>query len=70
MNTKPQSKSKTFPKGMEMGDVVDWFYSQIETGDHEVIYPGAEPTMDLIIETKSKYIITITKFPDKEEGKK
>ena len=66
---KPQSKSKTFPKGTDMGGVLEWFYSQVETYDHEVIYPGAEPTMDLVIETKAKYIITITKVFDKEEGK-
>lgn len=53
-----KSKSKTFPKGTDMGEVVDWLYEQVKTTDHEVIYPS---------ETDSKYLITITKLPEKEK---
>jgi hypothetical protein len=66
---KPQSKSKTFPKGTDFGEIADWFYAQIETDDREVIYAGAEPSMDLITETKSKVLITVTCYPEKSEIK-
>lgn len=62
-----KSKSKTFPKGTDMSEVVDWFYEQVETNDEEVIYPGAEPSMDIEVRTDSKYLITITKLPEKGE---
>lgn len=50
-----------------MSEVVDWFYEQVETNDEEVIYPGAEPSMDIEVRTDSKYLITITKLPEKGE---
>lgn len=62
-----KSKSKTFPKGTDMGEVADWFYEQVNTTDEEVVYPGAEPSMTFETRTDAKYLITITKLPEKGE---
>jgi hypothetical protein len=58
------SKSKTFEKQSEIGDVIDFVIAQVETEDREIIYNGAEPSMDVKIETSHKYIVTITKVEE------
>lgn len=52
-----KSKSKTFPKGTHYGDIKSWVDSQIRTED--------EKDFDLPCTTTEKYLITITKLPEK-----
>lgn len=59
------SKSKTFPKESEFGDLMDFVIGQIETEHREIPYGGAEPGLDIKTETVHKYIITITKIEEK-----
>jgi hypothetical protein len=53
------SKSKTFDAQAELGEIVDWVVSQIQTEDREIPYGGAEPSLDVRTETTKKYKITI-----------
>lgn len=56
-----KTKSKTFEKESDVGDLIQWFLNQIETEDVEVPYSGAEPSCDVIVQTINKYTITIHK---------
>lgn len=64
---KPQrvSKSKTFQKGDDAGELIEWFHNQIETHDWQpegTHWGGGEPgPHDPVCELKHKYIITVTK---------
>lgn len=60
-----KSKSKTFELQAEIGDLMDFVINNIETEDREIPYSGAEPTMDVRVETKRKYKITITTYEPK-----
>jgi len=60
-----KSKSKTFELQAEIGDLMDFVINNIETEDREIIYRGAEPSIDVRIETKHKYKITITAYEPK-----
>ncbi len=54
-----KSKTKTFEIQSELGDIMDWVVSEIQTKDREIPYGGAEPALDVKIETIKKYTITI-----------
>lgn len=63
-----KTTSKTFPIDSEVGEIIQWFLNQIETQDREIIYNGAEPSMDVIVETINKYTITIKKHGTTNNG--
>lgn len=56
-----KSKSKTFPKGTDFVDVLNWIDEQVECDIKAVAFGGSEPSSDYIDSTKEKYIITVTK---------
>lgn len=62
------SKTKTFQKGDEYGELIEWFMKQIETHDYQpegTEWSGGEPVpYDPVCELVSKYTITITKVDD------
>jgi hypothetical protein len=60
---KPQSKSKTFPKGTDFQEVADFITKQIETSESELGSHVYEDNCKL----KAMYLITIVKHPEKEE---
>jgi hypothetical protein len=65
---KPQSKSKTFPKGTAFVDILNWVDEEITCEIKEVPYCGSEPSVDHVDATTGKYLITIVKYnPEKEE---
>lgn len=66
---KTKSKSKTFDVQTDMGNVVDWLVSNIETEDREIPYGGCEPSLDIKVETIHKYVVTITQLIPDEDGK-
>lgn len=55
-----KSKSKTFKKGTDMNDVSKWISGHVRCNPRHSL-------AGLDIETDSKYLITITKYPEKEE---
>lgn len=55
------SSSKTFQKGSDFNELTEYVYDKIETEEREVVYSGAEPSMDVKTELKYKYIVTISK---------
>lgn len=58
---KPQSKSKTFPKGTTIAEIHDWMVFQFDT--HEQGVNGKYHSA-----IASKYLITVVKYnPEKEE---
>lgn len=59
MNTKPQSKSKTFPKGTDISEIADFITDQV----HTRIIDGKQFAYDAI---KEKVLITIVTIPEKE----
>jgi hypothetical protein len=72
-----ESKSKTFQKGDDYGDAVEWFLHQIETTDYQpegTEWSGGEPgPHDPVCELTHKYIVTVTKIelpePEVEPGR-
>jgi hypothetical protein len=62
------SKSKTFSKDTDFGEVISWFTDQIETNDYQpegVDWSGGEPgPIDPRCDLVSKYIITVTKVTE------
>lgn len=56
-----KSKSKTFPKGTDSFDIGDWVEKQIR------LVPVNHSTSQSGEVTDSKYLITITKLPEKDE---
>lgn len=58
---KRESKTKTFERQTNFGDVMEWVNIYVETEDHEIVYSGSEPSLDVECVTKHKYTITITK---------
>jgi hypothetical protein len=62
------SKSKTFQKGDDYGELIEWFMKQIETHDYQpegTEWSGGEPTpFDPVCELTAKYTITVTKIGD------
>jgi len=60
------SKSKTFLKGDDFGEAIEWFTNQIETHDWQpkgTNWGGGEPgPHDPRCDLKNKYIITVTKI--------
>jgi hypothetical protein len=59
-----KSKSKTFDKQSDFGDLMDFVASQIDTTDVEIVHSDAEPWMDAVTKTAHKYIVTITKVEE------
>jgi hypothetical protein len=59
-----KSKSKTFAKQSDFGDLMDFVAMQIETEDRQIVHNDAEPWLDVKIETTHKYIVTITKVEE------
>lgn len=55
-----KSKSKTFPKGTDIYEIGDFIYEEIPTS----LVKGNASAYNAI---KSKVLITITKYPDKEK---
>lgn len=47
-----------------MGDLMQWFVDRIPTEDHEIIYNGAEPSMDVQTRLKKKLKITIVEVSE------
>lgn len=66
MGTSKVSKSKTFPKESDFGDLMDFVTSQIEIQHREIPCGGAEPYLDIKTETVHKYIITVTKVTEND----
>jgi hypothetical protein len=62
---KPQSKSKTFPKGTDFGEVADFITKQIDTTEFDLGSLDREDDCEL----KAKYLITIVRYPEKSEIK-
>lgn len=60
------SKSKTFQKGDDYGEVIEWFMKQIETHEWQPegtsSYGDGLAPFDPVCELTSKYTITVTKF--------
>lgn len=60
---KPQSKSKTFPKGTDTDGLQKWVKDQLNTR----LVDGENFAYDKL---REKYLITIIRYPESEEGKK
>lgn len=60
------SKSKTFQKGDDYGDLVEWFMNQIEVNEYQpegTEWSGGEPgPFDPVCELNQKYVITVKKI--------
>lgn len=60
------SKSKTFQKGDDYGELIEWFMKQVETHDWQpegTDWSGGMPgPNDPVCELANKYIITVTKI--------
>ena len=54
-----KSKSKTFPKGTNRDKAIEWVEDMIDT----VLFDGRDFAYD---KTTAKYLITITKYEEKE----
>ena len=56
-----KSKAKTFYKGDDYGDIIEWFMSQIETHDYqpEGTDCGLLSPPDPVCELAKKYVITV-----------
>ncbi len=58
-----KSKAKTFYKGDDYAELIDWFTNQIETHDYQpegTNWSGGEPgPHDPVCELAKKYVITI-----------
>lgn len=61
---KPQSKSKTFPKGTDFQELADFFTKEIHTTNFDMGDLDREGDCS----TLEKYLITIIRYPEKEEG--
>jgi hypothetical protein len=65
MKTAEYSSSKTFQKGDDYGELIEWFMKQIETNDYQpegTEWSGGEPApYDPVCELKHKYRIVILK---------
>ncbi len=63
-----RSKSKTFQKGDDYSELIEWFMKQVETDDsfpEGTDWSGGEPgPIDPLCELRHKYIITVTKIED------
>lgn len=65
MNLMAKSKSKTFPKGTEAHEISEWVDDNIAVGMYRENYNVfGEPVYSE--RTTSKYLIQITKLPDKD----
>lgn len=62
------SKSKTFQKGDDYGELIEWFMKQIETHDYTPegtsSYGDGLAPFDPVCELIAKYTITIIKVDD------
>lgn len=62
-------KSKTFQKGDDYGEVIEWFMKQLETHDYTPegtsSYVGGLAPYDPVCELKFRYSITICKTENK-----
>ena len=58
-----KSKSKTFQKGDDYGELIDWFVRQIETHEYQpkciASYADGLGPYDPVCEIVSKYVITV-----------
>ena len=61
-----KSKSKTFPKGTDYGELIAWIGDHVGEATREII-GGWPDDYDVVYETDAKYLITITKLPEKGE---
>jgi hypothetical protein len=59
-----KSKSKTFAKQSDFGDLMDFVADLIETEEQEIPHGGSEPALDVKTITSHKYIVTITKVEE------
>lgn len=59
---KVSSKSKTFEEQSHFGDLIQFVIDNLDTEEREVMYSGASPSMDIVVETKFKYKITLSKI--------
>lgn len=62
-----KSRTKTFEKECNPGDIIDFVIDQIEATDEEVI-TNTPPSYDVVSKTNHKYRVTITKVNKSEKG--
>ena len=58
-----KSKSKTFPKGTDFTEVADFISEQVDC----IVMPAEDHSYSGVT---AKYLITITKYPEKEFSEK